>query len=278
MRLAAIQPIGHTGADEHRNATDALEWLDRAAEAGADLVTFPEGYPGPTNPRHEYEALEPLRRRAAERGVHVIAGGIQPAADGRYHVVLRLIDDTGGIAGVYRRTTPKGPYIYRDIDAWDFDYAEASDGLPVFQTRLGRIGMLVCSEVYVPELTRAIALAGADVVVYPAGGAINELLDTWRTLIWARAIENLVYTAATQNLYGGERGVGTIASPEGVLAQSAEAGMLLADLDLERLRYLREEDERIVFPKPYRTIPGVMRWRRPELYEALVREAAEARR
>lgn len=270
MRIAAIQPVGHRGADEHRNATDALEWLERAAAAEADLVTFPEGYPGPTNPLNTYDGLGPLSRRAAELGLHVVAGGIEPSPDGRYHVVLRLIDDTGGVVGVYRRTTPKGPYVYRDIDAWDFDYAEASDGLPVFKTRLGCIGLLVCSEVYVPELARALALAGADLIVYPAGGAINELLESWRTLLWARAIENLVYTAATQNIYDDEEGVGTIASPEGVLATSAVAGMLVADLDLERLSYLRAEEERIVFPKPYRTIPGVLRWRRPELYESLV--------
>lgn len=272
MRIAAIQPVGNTGDHEVRNLADALEWLDRAADAGADLVAFPEGYPGPTNPVNRYDSLTPLREKAAERKLHVVAGGIEPAADGRHHVLLHLIDDTGALLGPYRRTTPVGPYVYRDVPAWDFDYAESSDALPVFETRLGRIGLLVCSEVYVPELSRVLALAGADLILYPAGGAINELLETWRTLIWARAIENLVYTAATQNIYDGEKGVGTIASPERVLASSAEAGMLLADLDLERLRYLRAEDERIVFPKPYHTIPGVMRWRRPELYGPLAQK------
>ena len=53
--------------------------------------------------------------------------------------------------------------------------------------------------------------------------------------------------------------------------------MLLATLDLDRLAYLREEDEHIVFPKPYATIPGLMRWRRPELYEALTESREEAR-
>jgi len=273
IRLAAVQPRSRFGPDEARNLDDALGWLDRAREAGADLVLFPEGYPGPTNPANDYDALTPLSRKAAALGLHVVAGGLEPCGDGRHHVVVRLIDDTGAVAGLYRRTSPPGPYVYRDIEAWNFDYAESDAEPAVFETRLGRIGLLVCSEVYVPELARGLALEGADVILCPAGGAINELLPTWRTIVWARAIENLVYTAAVQNLYDeAEEGVGIVAAPERVLAESPREGLLVADLDLDRLAFLRERDERIEFPKPYATIPGVMRWRRPGLYGALVSE------
>jgi 5-aminopentanamidase len=269
IRLALVQPASATGADEHRNAAAALAWLDRAAAEGADLVVFPEGYPGPANPAHDYDALAPLARRAGELGVHVVASRIEPAGDGRHHMALHLIGDDGELIGRYRRTTPCGPYIYGDIPAWEFVYAEA-DELPVFETRLGRIGLLVCSEVYVPELTRVLVLQGAEIVLFPAGGAINELLDSWRTMVRARAIESLVYAAASQNLYAdGEEGVGIIAAPEAVLAASTQEGLVVADLDLERLAYLRREEEHILFPKPYATIPGVLRWRRPELYAQL---------
>lgn len=270
VRVAAVQPHSHTLKNEERNVSDALSWMERAALVGADLVVFPEGYPGPTNPLNQYDAVSPLGARAAEYGQHVVAGGIEPAGNGGHHVVLRLISESGEVAGIYRRTTPHGPYVYQDIDAWGFQYT-AHDAPPsVVHTRLGGIGMLVCSEVYVPELSRLLALQGADILVYPAGGAINELLHSWRTLIQARAIENLLYTVATQNLYDAtEKGVGTIAGPEDVLAASDSEGMLVADLDLERLRYLRYEVERIVVPKPYKTIPGVIDWRRPELYAGL---------
>ena len=67
-----------------------------------------------------------------------------------------------------------------------------------------------------------------------------------------------------------EEGVGTIAGPEGVLAQAKGEGLIVADLDFDRLAFLRAEDEKIEFPKRYATIPGVQRWRRPELYAALV--------
>jgi len=279
IRLAAVQPRSGTGDDEWRNADEAVTWLERAAAQGADLVLFPEGYPGPANPAHEYDAFTPLRERAKALGLHVVASRAEETGSGGHFMTLHLIDDEGDTAGIYRRTTPRGPYLYRDLDAWAFDYIEGAEPPAVFDTRLGKIGLLVCSEVYVPELSRVLALGGADVILYPAGGAINELLPTWRTLLWARAIENLVYTAAVQNIYApDEEGVGLIASPERILTQSAEEGILVADLDLDRLQYLREEEERILFPKPYEAIPGVLAWRRPELYESLVAEHVGAER
>lgn len=259
------------GPEEERNALDALEWLDQASKVGADLVLFPEGYPGPANPANDYDAFGPLADHAARQRLHVVASRIEAAEDGRYHMSLHLIGDDGRTIGIYRRMVPRGPYIYLDIDAWKFDYVEATGELHIFDTRLGRIGLQVCSEIYAPESSRVLALKGADVILYPAGGAINELLPSWRTMVWARAIENLVYTAATQNIYfEGEEGVGTIAGPEGILNQSTEPGLIVADLDLDRLDFLRSEDERIEFPKRYRTMPGIWRWRRPELYRPLL--------
>jgi predicted amidohydrolase len=278
ITVAAVQPRSYHAPEEERNVEQALRWMDRAAEQSADLVVFPEGYPGPTNPQSRHDATGALAERARELGVHVVAGRIEPVAgEGGHHVCLDLIDDTGTVAHTYRRTSPVGPYVYKDLDIWQVDYVEGHEPPQVATTRLGRIGMLVCSEVYVPELSRVLALQGADLIVYPAGGAINELLATWRTLLWARAIENLVYTVASQNLYApDEQGVGQIAAPERILRSSAEEGLIVAELDLDRLEYLRGQDARIEFPRRYDTIPGMMRWRRPELYRALAEDPVSA--
>ena len=268
IKLALVQPTSGSGETESRNASHALDWLAKAASVGADLVVFPEGYPGPINPANCYDAFEPVRKRASELKLHVVASRAV-AVPGGHAVELCVIDDQGQIVGSYLRTSPLGPYVYRDISAWNFDYV-ASDIPPrVIETRFGKIGLLVCSELYIPELSRLLALQGADIILYPAGGAINELLLSWRTLVWARAIENLVFTGACQNLYGDEEGVGTIAAPEGVLASSSVEGLIVADLDFERLAYLRSTRESITFPKPYSTIPGVMEWRRPALFAGL---------
>ncbi len=270
VRIALIQPQSFWGPNEEKNANESLLWLDRCAKAGVRLVVFPEGYPGPTNPRNSFDAISSLRNRAKELGLFVVAGNIEPTADGHY-VCLHLIDDGGSLMGTYRRTTPEGPYVYHDIPMWQFDYKAASDGLKTFDTSIGRIGLLVCSEVYAPELARALAVQGADIILFPAGGGQGDLIPTWQTVVAARAIENIVYTGASQNLYEPhERGLGIIASPEGVLATRSDAGMIIADLDLDRLDFLRSEDEKIEVPRRYRTVPGLLRWRRPELYAGIL--------
>jgi len=278
VRMALIQPQSFWGPDEEKNLQGALEWLDRCSKAGVQLVVFPEGYPGPTNPKNSYDALNPLRKRAAELKLHVIAANIEAAGDGCHYVSLHLIGPEGKTIGSYRRTTPQGPYVYHDIPMWQFDYKESSNKPAVFDTKIGRIGMLVCSEVYSPELSRVLAVQGADIIVYPAGGGQGDLIPTWQTVVAARAIENIVYTGASQNLYEPhERGLGIVAGPEGILATRADAGMLIADLDLDRLEFLRGEDEKIEVPRRYRTVPGLLRWRRPELYSQHFLEPRETR-
>jgi predicted amidohydrolase len=278
VNVAAVQPRSWTESEELRNVEESKRWLRSAAAAGADLVVFPEGYPGPANPRNRYDAITPLAELAGELGVHIIASRIEPAPQGGHYMCLYLIDDGGHTLGIYRRTTPQGPYIYKDISAWGFDYMSSEEAPQVYETRLGRIGMLVCSEVFVPELSRVLALKGADIIAFPSGGAINELMSSWKTMVWARAIENLVFTIAVQNLYTeGEEGVGMIAAPESVLAQVAGQGLVMAELDFERLKFLREENEKVEFPKRYRTVPGLMRWRKTELYmDLLTRDSGSA--
>jgi predicted amidohydrolase len=267
IRLALVQPRSFWGSEEERNVTAALDWLDRCAESGVQLVVFPEGYPGPTNPGSCYDALTPLAEKAARLRLHVVSGNIEPAAEGGYHVALHLIDDHGRVIGSYRRTHPRVTHIYRDADMWGFDYTGSSNRPVVYETALGRIGLLVCSEVYVPELSRTLALQGADVILYPAGGGQGEIIPNWQTILAARAIENIVFTAASQNLYTPrERGLGMIASPEGVLATRSGAGLIIADLDMDRLAYLRSEDQRIEVPRRCLTVPGLLRWRRPEVW------------
>jgi hypothetical protein len=60
------------------------------------------------------------------------------------------------------------------------------------------------------------------------------------------------------------------------LCESHEPGILSAVLDLDRVRWLRDTDEELIVPAPYRTIPGVLKWRRPELYGQLTAQPAPA--
>ena len=86
----------------------------------------------------------------------------------------------------------------------------------------------------------------------------------------ARAVENLAYTATCQNLIGEEGegpGLAMICSPEGVLAESTSEGLLVADCDLGRIRFLRAQEDGPRFPGGKACKAGVLwQWYRPELY------------
>ncbi len=265
MKLAVVQPRTRIGEDEAVNVHVAARYIDEAAAQGADLVLFPETYPGPWTAALRYDPLEALAAQARAAGVYVVAGTTEPVPgtpDG-YHIVCLFIGPDGRLIGKYRRTCPRGPYIYKGGPFWDFNYTEADD-LPVFETPLGTIGVLICSEVYVPELSRILALKGAALLLFPAGRVV-EFNENWLTLVRARAVENLAITATCQNLIGND-GMAMIASPERVLAGSTAEGLLIADVDLDRVRELRSMTPKISGSGPFKTIPGVASFRRPELF------------
>jgi predicted amidohydrolase len=275
VTIAAVQPRTFRGSDEIRNVNQACEHVRAAAAAGAGLVTFPEGYPGPYYGPLSYSPDDTMAELARECSVHIAYSRLEPATEDRYYVLQRLVGPQGELIGSYRRLQVPPTHVNEVLFAKDLA-AGLPDDLTVHETSIGTIGLLFCSEVYSPELARLLTLQGAEILLYPTGGLIYELTPTWKTMIWARAIENLVYVAATQNIYGCEDGIGMIAGPEAVLAECRTDGILLAPLDLDRLHELRDADQRLDLPMPYRVIPGLLRWRRPELYGPLAAQPAPA--
>lgn len=266
LKISVVQPSSFAD-DEEKNVDKALGYVDEAASQGGKIICFPEGYPGPFwerfhfhKERRKYDWFGPMSEKAKEKGVYVIAGGLEDIDDKTYYDFLKLIGPDGKLVGRYNRTTPKGPYLF------DEGYV-TGNSLQVFDTKFGKVGMLTCSEVYEPELSRVLALQGAEIIFLPSGGLIGELWPTWKALIWARAIENLAFTATCQHMFGMEDGIAMVAGPEGVLGERKEAGVLTVDVDLERVRWLRGQQEKITFPKLYRVVPGTLEWRRPNLYK-----------
>jgi predicted amidohydrolase len=288
LRLGLAQPQTYWGADERRNLEEAQRHVAQAAALEVDLLAFPENYPGPYRAADRYEVIEPMRDASAVHGVSLAFGTsieTEPGS-GHFHIATVLTNKDGTVAGIYRRTHPRGPYIYTGGELWDFPYQEADELEPI-DMGWGKVGVVTCSEAFVPEVARVHALKGAELCLFPTGIVIDELgyTDNWRTLVRARAIENLMYTAITVHLFAPEfaaryrqarldeppsasgltRGIAMICSPERVLGQSEAPGILTADLDLERIRSLRDTEEELIVPAPYSTIPGVLSWRRPEI-------------
>jgi len=133
-----------------------------------------------------------------------------------------------------------------------------------------------------PEVARALALRGAELIFMPAGKDKNKLWATWRTLIWARAIENLAIVVTTQNLFDhSERGLAMVAAPEEILFESTIAGTSVVEVSLDRVRYLRTTRDEVGSSKQCATKQGLLgpQWQRPELYDSIyphpARQAAE---
>jgi predicted amidohydrolase len=298
-RVAAVQALAHTGADEYRNLELAERYAEEAAEQGAGLVVFPECFPGPaTGPmdwggRLAATAEEQLEALARRLGVHIAAGGLEPCAtvDGAFHVAQRLYGPDGRTLCHYRRVQPDNG----DLNAYFFAGRRdvvPGDEIPVVPTSVGRIGLQVCGELFVPEISRVQMLGGAQILLAPVNGRaaatrLRGMWQTWQHIARARAAENLLYVVVAQKFLvdGPGGGIGLIAGPESMLARSAKPGVLVADLDLDRLDWLRSrvvDDELLQPPESELSEPtsaarcGQQADRRPELYGALVEPQKDA--
>jgi 5-aminopentanamidase len=271
MRVAVAQTEPRLGESE-RNLTACVARMEEAAAAGAELLVLPEcaipGYmfdspeeaqrfaeeiPGPST-----EALEGECRRL---GLHVVCGLLERDGDVLRNAAVLVGPD--GLIGSYRKTHL--PFLGVDR------FVVPGDELCVYDTPLGRIGLEICYDLRFPEVTRTLALRGADIVAHPTNFPMAAKTQT-ELITRARAVENRVYVL-TANRVGKERwgefcGWSQIVDPYGTrLAEAGEAeeALLVGDVELEKAR-----DKDYVIPGEYELY--LFGHRRPELYGALVEE------
>lgn len=256
--------------DPEANLRTAIERVREAAAAGAGIVCLPELFrslyfaqredhaafdlaesiPGPST-----TALAKVARAA---GVVIIVPVFEKRAPGLYHNSAVILDAGGEIAGTYRKMhIPDDPAYYEK-----FYFTPGDLGFRAFDTKVGRIGTLVCWDQWYPEGARLTALQGAGILFYPTAigwhpsekqthGA--QQLDAWRTVQRAHAIANGVFVAAV-NRVGHEApagGVGDgiefwghsfLADPFGVILAEAPAdreALLVAEVDPSRIEEVR---------------------------------------
>ncbi|MEI7804146.1 MAG: carbon-nitrogen hydrolase family protein [Hyphomicrobiales bacterium] len=282
FRIAVVQPITNPIGQDEKNIADAVRFIERAKAEGADFICLPETYPGPWRMPASFDPTAAMAQAAAKHAIHIIFGTIAPldAAKATAHNLICMAYPDGKVVQ-YRRTHPNGPWIYTGGEWWEFQYVAANE-FPVFDTVHGKVGLAMCSEAYMPEVTRALALRGAEIIFMPAGTDKRRLWATWRNLIWSRAIENLALVVTTQNLFShAERGLAMVATPEEIVFESTAAGLFTVDVSLDRLREMRASTDTITSARNYGAKQGVLgpQWQRPELYDAIhpraQREAAE---
>lgn len=257
-RIALLQLSA--SEDAARNQRKTEEKIREAASNGASVVCLQELFQSRYFPQRvdvrgyglaetlPSKTSERMAELAAELEIVLIVPVFEEARPGVYFNTALVFDADGRELGKYRKThIPDGPQYHEK-----FYFTPGNLGYPVFPTRHGVIGVGICWDQWFPEVARVFALEGAEILFYPS--AIGSEPDrpgyssaeAWRTVIRSHAIANGIFVAAV-NRVGVEDemtfyGESFVADPYGevLVRAGAEEEVLVADLDLGRIRELRE--------------------------------------
>ena len=278
--VAACVQIAITPNDVQANVDKGVIWLEKAVkEYDADLVAFPEtvttGYETDLSADELWDIVDEVpghvtrdvQAAAKSLGVHVVWGTYRRGPErGVVYNSAILIGPDGEIIGIYDKTHP-APWERRDGGGW----ATVGTRADVFETALGNIGMIICYDGDFPELSRLLAVKGAEVIV--RASALQRSYDIWYITNAARAYDNHVYVVAS-NLVGpdalGNYGFGHSMIVNPIAWRLAQARgseeIIAAKLDPEPLRYITWGS------KSLQTFDH-LEDRNLELYEEILREA-----
>jgi len=251
MRIALCQLVASRNKSENLEA--ALRALGEARRRGADLALLPEVFMAFIHPKDAVkpaEVAEPvdgpfvsgLAAEARAQGLYVGCGLWETAPGERVRAfnTTVLIGPDGRVLLAYRKTHLYDAFAFRESDL----IVAGAEPPETVATPLGTFGLLVCYELRFPELTRRVALAGADVLLLPAAWIAGPLKDEhWSTLIKARAIENTIYVAAANQTGNVSTGKSMLVDPMGVAVADGgeEPGVIVGDVDRERIARVREK-------------------------------------
>lgn len=284
--VAAVQMS--CSADPAENIAHAENLVRQAASRGAQIVLLPELFERPyfcQERRYDYYAYAtPLQENPAVQRFSQVCRELELVmpvsfyeADGtRLFNSVAMIDADGSVLGVYRKTHIPDDHYYQE----KFYFTPGNTGFRVFETRYGRVGVGICWDQWFPETARCLALAGADIILYPTAIGSEPILDVdsaghWQRTMQGHSAANVVPVAAA-NRYGVE-----VVSPcaENGGQQSAlrfygtsfltdETGAILAQAQREGDTVLTASYD-FAANRQARLEWGLFRDRRPECYGAI---------
>ena len=265
MRISLVQMNSRASARDE-NVDRALEFVDRAAAAGADLIVLPEFFNREYFPQYrdlrfmEYAEAEDgytqsrVRERAKLHRVHVLSTIFEIARPGLYYDTAMLIGRDGEIRGKYRKVHPAALLSLEKI------YFRGGSSFPVFAVDDFIVGISICYDNLFPESCRCLALNGAELILAPYA---TPLGDPWENFLSTRALENGAYLAACNHV-GPEgdwnmSGKSMVISPLGkILEQASPVAEQLLTVEIRREQVI---EARTRFP--------LFRDRRPDAYSAV---------
>lgn len=277
-------------ANPARNLARAEELIRQAAARGARIILLPELFERPyfcQERRYEYydyalpvtenPAVLRLQKVARELGLVLPVSFFERDGNVLYNSVA-LLNADGRLLGVYRKTHIPDDHFYQE----KFYFTPGNTGFKVFKTTYGNVGVGICWDQWFPETARCLALAGADLLLFPTAIGSEPILNVdssghWQRVMQGHAAANVIPVAAANrcglekvepcpannqqrsalNFYGSS----FIADPTGALLARAgqeDGAVLTASFDFNAIR-----QERLSW--------GLFRDRRPECYTALCR-------
>ena len=261
MKIGIIQQ--HNTADREDNKARLAEKIRKVAQEGAELVVLQELHNGlyfcQTEDVSVFDQAEPIPGPsteffgglAKELQVVIVTSLFERRSTGLYHNTAVVLEKDGTIAGKYRKMhIPDDPGYYEK-----FYFTPGDLGFQPIDTSVGRLGVLVCWDQWYPEAARLMALAGAELLIYPTaiGYDPNDTKDeqerqrmAWQTVPRGHAVANGL-PVVTVNRVGEEDGVpfwGTsfVAGPQGELLYEAPTDQeveVVVEVDMQRSEQVR---------------------------------------
>ena len=265
------------GEDPKANLAKAIDRIKDAAAKGAQVICLQELFMGPyfcQTEDHQYFKLAEaipgpttavLAELANQLGVVIVASLFEKRAEGLYHNTAAIIDADGTYLGKYRKMhIPDDPQFLEK-----FYFTPGDLGFRTWQTKFGKVGVLICWDQWYPEAARLTAMSGAEILFYPTaiGWLPPEKAEfgerqhgAWETIQRSHAIANGVYVASVNRVgfepsaIGGLEfwGGSLVADPNGrLLAKGGQAeetlivGCDLGQVDVVRTHWPFLRDRRI---------------------------------
>ncbi len=272
MKVALIQQTNTASREE--NVSKLIQNIKQVAKQGAELIVLQEIHNGlyfcqtedpavfdqaETIPGYSTEAFG---KAAQEHQVVIVLSLFEKRAAGLYHNTAVVIEKDGSIAGMYRKMhIPDDPAYYEK-----FYFTPGDMGFEPIQTSVGKLGVLICWDQWYPEAARLMAMAGAEVLIYPTAIGWESTdpeyeqsrqLDAWMTVQRGHAIANALPVIACNRVgyepdpSGQTNGISFwgnsfVAGPQGEILAQANDNQdenLIVDIDL-----LRSETVRRMWP------------------------------
>jgi predicted amidohydrolase len=245
FRVALVQVASSRVPAENRAHLEAL------AVAAADLVVLPEVYQRDLGGPDEQIAadaepldgpfVDALCRKAADHGGTWVAGMVERSEDPDRPYNTLVVCDPDGLRATYRKI-----HLYDSFGFKESDRLVAGDARPTTVDVAGvRVGLMTCYDLRFPELARELSRAEAQLVVAPSAWVAGpRKLHHWRTLVTARAIENVSYVAAVGQSEPRYTGHSLLVDPRGetVVEAGAHDEVVVGELSPTLLEEARREN------------------------------------